>query len=54
MLNVSICCNDEHGNHTGRVTRVDFDLYELEIEDTLWPPRQAIPLNVRCGWRCGS
>lgn len=39
MINVQICCNDDYGNHTGRVIRFDFDLYELEVEDTLWPPR---------------
>ena len=49
MLNVSICCNDDNGNHTGRVIRVDFDLYELEIEDTFWPPR-----GVRIHWMDGS
>ena len=39
MLTVQICCNDDNGIPTGRVTRVDFDLYELEVEDTLWPAR---------------
>jgi len=46
MLTVSICCNDEHGIDTGRVTRVDFDEYELECEDTLWPPR-GVSLSFR-------
>ena len=39
MINVSICCNDDYGSFTGRVTRISFDQYELDIEDTLWPPR---------------
>jgi hypothetical protein len=39
MITVSICCNDDNGFSTGRAVRIDFDQYELELEDTLWPPR---------------
>jgi hypothetical protein len=46
VISVQICCNDDNGINTGRVTRVDFDQYELECEDTLWPPR-GIRLNFR-------
>jgi hypothetical protein len=46
VLNVSICCNDDNGIDTGRVIRVDFDEYELECEDTLWPPR-GVRLSFR-------
>lgn len=39
MISVQICCNDDNGISTGRAIRIDFDQYELEVEDTLWPPR---------------
>ena len=38
MLHVQICCNDQNGLFTGRATRVDFNEYELTVEDSLWPP----------------
>lgn len=46
MISVQICCNDDNGINTGRVTRMDFDQYELECEDTLWPPR-GVSLHFR-------
>lgn len=46
MINVQICCNDDNGIHTGRVIRFDFDVYELEVEDTLWPPR-GVRMHVK-------
>ena len=46
MISVQLCCNDDNGINTGRVIRVDFDQYELECEDTLWPP-SGIKLSFR-------
>jgi hypothetical protein len=39
MVVVSFCCNDDYGTFTGKVIRFDCQEYELECEDTWWPPR---------------
>lgn len=59
MIHVQICCNDDNGSFTGRAIRVDFNEYELTVEDSLWPPRGvsvafSVDSRVRFGrdiWR---
>lgn len=55
-IQVMLCCNDDHGNFTGRATRIDFSPYKLEIEECCLPAR-GVPVRftaknrVRIGLR---
>jgi len=47
-IGLMFCCNDDHGNFTGTISRIDVDDLELELEIALQPGNEeAIPFSVR-------